>query len=141
MTGIQTHEPRIDLSSLIGTWRLDPSKTTVVDAAFIDTAKDKRDNHLRGKDFFEVERDPTFTYAVTSAALGAGGSISILGTFTAHGQTHPLPTRGSVTSQDGATLAVTVEADVDRSGWGMGWTKMGARVDNHITVVAVFTRP
>ncbi len=90
--------------------------------------------------FFDVERYPAFTYAVTSATLDASGAVSILGTFTAHGQTHALPARGTLTSTDASTITVTVEADLDRSEWGMGWTKMGARLQNHLTAVAVFTR-
>ncbi len=177
MTEMQNPGPGLDLGALVGTWRLDPSATTVqlrtkamwgmatvngslravegggsvgddgavtgtfvIDAASIDTGQAKRDKHLRGPDFFDVERYPTFTYAVTSATLGAGGAVSIVGTFTAHGQTNPLPARGTVTSTDASTISVTVEADLDRSEWGMGWTKMGARLQNHITAVAVFTR-
>jgi polyisoprenoid-binding protein YceI len=177
MTEIQNPGPRIDLGPLVGTWRLDPSATTVrlrtkamwgmatvngtlrategvgtvgedgsmtgtvvIDAASIDTAQAKRDKHLRGPDFFDVERFPLFTYAVTSAALEGGGLVSILGTFTGHGQTHPLTGRGTVTSADASTITLTVEADLDRSEWGMGWTKMGARLQNHLSVAAVFTR-
>ena len=177
MTEIQNPVPGVDLASLIGTWRLDPSTTTVrlrtkamwglatvngsfraiegggtiakdgsvtgtfvIDAASIDTAQAKRDTHLRGKDFFDVEHHPTFTYEVTSATLGTDRRASILGSFTAHGQTHPLPAHGTLTLADATTITLTLEADLDRTEWGMGWTKMGARVDNHITAVAVFTR-
>lgn len=114
--------------------------TLVLDATSIDTAQAKRDKHLRGPDFFDVERFPAFTYSVTSATVSPDGAVSILGMFDAHGQTHPLPARGTVTATDGVRITVTVEAELDRSEWGIGSTKLGARLENDITAVAVFTR-
>ena len=114
--------------------------TLVLDAGSIDTAQKKRDKHLRSADFFDVEKYPTLTYSVTSAQLGADGSVTIAGDLSVRGQTHPLPVSGttSLTGPDKATIRV--EADLDRSQWCIDFTKMGARLDNHLVVEAVFTR-
>jgi polyisoprenoid-binding protein YceI len=115
----------------------------VLDAASIDTAQAKRDKHLRSKDFFDVEQYPTLRYAATSATsarTGADGALAIGGTFTAHGETHPLTLAATVNGVGTDSITITATADLDRSTWGIGWTKMGARLDNHVVVSAVFTR-
>jgi polyisoprenoid-binding protein YceI len=114
--------------------------TLVLDAASVDTKQAKRDKHLRSKDFFDVEHYPTFTYSATAARAGSDGSVTISGTFTVLGQTHPLPVHGVVTTAGADAVTVTAEADLDRSQWGMGWAKMGAGLKNHLVVVATFTR-
>jgi polyisoprenoid-binding protein YceI len=77
---------------------------------------------------------------VTSARVTATGAVTLAGAFTARGQTHPLEVRGQLTGIGTDRITVTGEADLDRSKWGMGWTKMGSRLDNHVIVTAVFTR-
>ena len=44
-----------------------------IDAASLDTNHAERDKHLRGGDFFDVERFPTVTFVSTGFAGGAGG--------------------------------------------------------------------
>ncbi|MCW2522119.1 MAG: YceI family protein [Frankiales bacterium] len=116
------------------------SGTLVIDAASVDTRQAKRDAHLLTKDFFEVEAYPTFTYTATSATLGADGTLRIAGTFTAHGQTHPLEVRATVAADGADSVSVTGRAELDRSQWGLTWTKMGARLHNQVLVTAVFSR-
>jgi polyisoprenoid-binding protein YceI len=114
--------------------------TLVIDAASVNTGQAKRDVHLRSTDFFEVDKYPTFDYAVTSARISPTGEVVLAGAFTAHGQTRALEVRGQVTGLGTDRLTVTGEADIDRSQWGMDWTKMGSKLDNHVTVSAVLTR-
>ena len=116
------------------------SGALVFDAASVDTGQAKRDAHLRTADFFDVAQYPTFEYAVTSATITPTGEATVSGTFTAHGQTRPLQVGGRVAGLGTDRLTVTVEADLDRSEWGIGWTKMGASLKNHVVVTAVFTR-
>jgi polyisoprenoid-binding protein YceI len=66
----------------------DISKSAVdvtIDAASIDTHSEARDKHLRGADFFEVEKFPTITFKSTKVAEVAKGSLEVTGTFTLHG--------------------------------------------------------
>jgi polyisoprenoid-binding protein YceI len=116
------------------------SGTLVIDATSVNTGQAKRDAHLRTADFFDVDKYPTLEYAVTSARISANGDVTLAGAFTAHGQTRALEVRGQITGLGTDRLTITGEADIDRSEWGMGWTKMGSKLDNHVTITAVLTR-
>lgn len=129
----------VEGSGVVGTDG-DVTGTLVVDAASIDSGKPARDKHLRGKDFFEVETYPTFTYTATGATVGADGAITIDGTLTVHGQTHPLPLAATTTRLDADRVTVSAEAEIDRSAWGVTWSKMGAGLHNHVIVTATFAK-
>jgi len=116
------------------------SGTLVIDAASVNTGTAKRDEHLRTKDFFEVETYPTFVYAVSAVKPAADGTLAVSGTFTVHGQTRPLELLATATLSQPDRATVTASADIDRTQWGLNWTKMGARVLNHVIVTAVFTK-
>lgn len=116
------------------------SGTLVIDAASVNTGTAKRDEHLRTKDFFEVDTYPTFVYAVGAVKPAADGTFAVSGTFTVHGQTRPLDLVATATVTAPGRATVTASADIDRTQWGLTWTKMGARVDNHVIVTAVFTK-
>jgi polyisoprenoid-binding protein YceI len=164
-----------DLSTLVGSWTLDPGTTSVefhtkamwvlnvkgtvkavggsgtvdaegafsgslvLDAASIDTGKKKRDEHLRTADFLEVVKYPTVTFTATGGHPVADGKVEVIGSLTVHGRTQPLtvPARVSVTN---GTATVIAEVDVDRSEWGITWSKLGAGLKNHVVVSARFSR-
>jgi polyisoprenoid-binding protein YceI len=113
--------------------------SVVVDAASVDSGKRMRDKHLRGKDFFEVDRYPTFVYTVSAARVAADDAVTFAGTLTVHGQTRPLEVRSTAKPAGPNRLVLTAEADVDRSQWGLTWRK-GASFDNHVVITAAFTR-
>lgn len=59
----------------------------VIDAASLDTKSEKRDEHLRGPDFFNVKQFPRITFVSTSVAVGkAENSLEVTGTLTLHGE-------------------------------------------------------
>jgi polyisoprenoid-binding protein YceI len=116
------------------------SGTLVIDAASVNTGTPKRDEHLRAKDFFEVDKYPTFVYAISAVTPAADGTLAVSGTFTVHGQTRPLDFVATATLTEPDRATVTASADIDRTQWGLTWTKMGARVDNHVIVTAVFIK-
>ena len=163
------------LDALIGSWTLDPSRTTVtfttkamwvlpvhatakvtegsgivgddgsvtgtlvVDAGSIDTKNKKRDEHLRTADFFEVTAYPTIVIDISGATPTPTGAYELAATLTIRDQTRPVTLLGSV-AVDGEVATVTVEADIDRSLWGITWAKLGAGLQNHVVVSACFTK-
>lgn len=131
-------------TALDGSGTVEPDGTVsgrlLIDAASVNTGHPKRDAHLRTADFFDVTKYPTFEYTVASARISPSGEVTLSGTFSAHGQTRALEVRGDITGLGTDRLTVAGEADLDRSEWGMGWTKMGAALGTHVTVVVVLTR-
>ena len=113
--------------------------TLVLDPTTIDTKMKKRDAHLLTADFFDVATYPTFVLNVSGATPKGAGTYELATTFAAHGQERPLTLPAKV-AVDGGVATVTVETDIDRSQWGINWTKLGAGLHNHVTVVARFTK-
>lgn len=72
-----------------GTFTIDGDKSSFsisLDAASIDTGVEKRDDHLRGPDFFNVKQFPKLTFKSTSATA-TGDTLSVPGELTIHGVT------------------------------------------------------
>lgn len=67
------------------------SRTEVrIDAASIDTAHPKADEHLRGSKFLDVERYPALTFSGTGARPTGAGSWTVPGNLTVRDVTLPL---------------------------------------------------
>jgi polyisoprenoid-binding protein YceI len=113
--------------------------TLVIDAASFDTKNAKRDDHLRSEHFFEVAKYPTIVFTATGGHSVGAGLVEITGTLTVHGQTQPMTFRAEV-SGSGNSATVSTVVDIDRGMWGMSWIKMGARLKNHVAIVAHFDR-
>ena len=92
--------------------------SVVIDSASIDTKIAKRDTHLRGPDFFEVEKYPRITFTATNGHLTSAGQAELIGNLEIHGQTRTLTLRADVSST-GASLKFSCEVDIDRRDWGM----------------------
>ena len=80
----------------------DVTKSSVevsIDAASVNTDNEGRDKHLRGADFFDVEKFPAITFKSTSVKEVAKGKLEVAGDFTLHGMTKritfPITTAGS----------------------------------------------
>lgn len=115
------------------------SGTIVLDASSIDTNNKKRDEHLRGSDFFEVSTYPTIEFAVHDATITGDALVTLAGSLSVHGQERPVTVAAKV-QIEGSDAVVTVETDIDRSEWGVSRTDLGASLQNHVLVKAVFTR-
>lgn len=67
----------------------DPSATSInitVDANSVDTHDEKREQHLKGPDFFNVKQHPTITFKSTKVT-GSGKSLKVTGDLTLLGKT------------------------------------------------------
>jgi polyisoprenoid-binding protein YceI len=79
-----------------GDLQLDPknwensSLTITIDAASINTRNDRRDNHLRTADFFDVANSPKITFVSTKVTKVDDKNISIAGDMTIRGVTKPV---------------------------------------------------
>jgi len=66
------------------------SVTAQIDVRSIDTRIKKRDDHLRGGEFFNVEKFPQMTFKSRSVKQTGPQSGDILGDLTMHGVTRPV---------------------------------------------------
>jgi polyisoprenoid-binding protein YceI len=114
--------------------------SAVIDTASIDTKIAKRDTHLRGPDFFDVERYPRMTFTATNGHLTSAGQVGLIGSLEIHGQTRPLTLRAEI-SNVGDSQKFSSEVDIDRRDWGMSH---GARIRSstkiHVDITAYFNR-
>jgi polyisoprenoid-binding protein YceI len=99
-----------------------------VDVNTINTNEPKRDAHLKGPDFFDVEKFPTMTFKSTKV-YKAGGVIKVDGTLTLHGVSKPVTLTleelsGEVKHPMGSIVRGAVaRTRINRKEFGLGWNK------------------
>jgi polyisoprenoid-binding protein YceI len=82
-----------------------------IKTASINTNNERRDNHLRSKDFFAADSLPTITFKSTKVIPGEGNKFKIDGNLTMRGVTRPV-------TLDAEYLG---SGDVGQSGFRAGW--------------------
>lgn len=116
-----------------GTLQFDPenlSKGSVeltIDAATINTDNDKRDQHLRSDDFFDVDQYPEITFTSTRIAE-EGDQWMLYGDLSMHGVTQevaiPFEFHGAGPDPWGGTRAgFSGELTLDRKDYGIEWNQ------------------
>lgn len=100
----------------------------VIQAASIDTNVEKRDNHLRSKEFFDVEKFPTLIFKSTKVTDAAAEGAKLYGDLTIHGATKPvvldLKVHGVGDDPWGNTRAgFTATTTIDRKEFGITWNQ------------------
>ena len=94
-----------------------------IQAKSVDTKIEKRDNHLRSPDFFDVEKYPTITFESTKVEKEADKTF-ITGKFTMHGVTKeirfPFVAKGPIKDPWGNTrIGLVAETSLNRTEYGM----------------------
>ncbi len=110
----------------------DPTKSTVtasIDAHGIDTRNQKRDDHLRSPEFFDVAKYPSLTFTSKKVEKAADGHYRLTGDLTIHGVTKEavLEVEGSPTPmQDpfgNTKLGGSATTNINRKDFGLNWSK------------------
>jgi polyisoprenoid-binding protein YceI len=116
-----------NFSSFSGSYDLKDKKLTAlegtIDVESIDTANEKRDNHLRSEDFFYAEKYPKMTFKMTKFS----GNKAI-GDLTIRGVTKPVTLEvefnGMIEDPWGNTRSsITLEGEINRMDYGLKWNK------------------
>ncbi|NOQ30541.1 MAG: polyisoprenoid-binding protein [Helicobacteraceae bacterium] len=93
-----------------------------IETTSIDTGIEKRDNHLRSADFFNVEKYPEITFIMTKYSAG-----KMYGNLNIHGVTKEIildTTVNGVIQFDGDTrVGFTLEGAIKRSDFDLKWNK------------------
>ncbi|MBB5166733.1 YceI family protein [Mycobacterium sp. AZCC_0083] len=131
-------------SALEGWASVDPNGaltgSAVIDATSIDTKIAKRDTHLRGPDFFDVETYPRMVFTATTGKLTSAGQFELIGDLEILGQTRPLTLRAEI-SNTGGSLKFSSEVDIDRRDWGMSYAaQIRSSTKIHVDITAYFNR-
>ena len=120
----------------------DWSVEAVIDMATVYTNDDKRDEHLRSPDFFDVETHAEMTFRSTGVRAD-GDDYVLMGELTLMGVTRSveleLEPNGEITDPWGNHRAgFTAEGKLDRRDFGMSWNKTmdkgGIVVGNGISI-------
>jgi polyisoprenoid-binding protein YceI len=112
-----------------GTLTYDPDTHTgsvkaTIDAASVNTGFGKRDEHLRSKEFFNVEKFPTLAFSADNFKLEADKPATVTGSLTLLGVTKPVslsvqPTQCAKRMGKDFVCGAVVTGVIKRSDWGM----------------------
>ncbi|KQQ90727.1 YceI family protein [Pseudarthrobacter sp. SL88] len=99
-------------------------RATVATASF-DSGDANRDGHVKGEDFFDVEKYPEMTFRGTSIT-GDGEDYTLTGDLTIKGVTQPVELEveftGVAVDPFGATRAgFSAETEISRKAFGLTW--------------------
>ena len=140
-----------------GSLEYDPANPTAasvkvdIDPASINTKTEKRDNHLRSADFFDVVKYPTMSFVSTKVTKGEGNKLTVEGNLTMHGVTKPVTLAvtflGSGPALGGQRAGFEATTKINRLDYGVSWNKtvdngmmLGDEVDINIGIEA-YTPP
>lgn len=128
------------------------SVNAVIKAASIDTGIERRDNHLRTADFFDVEKNPEITFKSSRIEKKGKGFIAH-GTFTLRGVSKEMAlpfTINGVTRDEKTgktTLGVTARTTINRKDYGVSWTRadnptfLGDMIEIELNIITRATTP
>jgi polyisoprenoid-binding protein YceI len=124
----------------------DVTRSTVtvdIDVASIDTSDAKRDEHLRGEDFFDAKKFPKMTFRSTRV-VKAGDRLQVTGDLTIRGVTRPVvldvdPLSAEIKDPWGGTRrGAHATTKINRRDFGLTWNKAleagGVAVGEDVTI-------
>jgi polyisoprenoid-binding protein YceI len=125
----------------------DVTRSTVhieIDATSISTGNDKRDEHLRSPDFFDVAHFPKLVFDSTHVERKAPDLLSVAGNLTIKNVTRPVVLNVSGLSGEvkdpwgGTRRGATATTKISRKDFGLNWNKAletgGVVVGDEVTI-------
>jgi polyisoprenoid-binding protein YceI len=96
-----------------------------VRAASVHTRSEKRDEHLRAPDFFDVENHPEIVFRATGLEPNWDG-LRVTGDLTIKGITHPIELQAEVTGAGpdpwgGERVGLAAYGEIDRRDFDLNW--------------------
>ena len=103
---------------------------------------ERRDDHLRGRDFLNVRRNPVIVFEATGYTPGSIGDSGVLtGNLTLLGNTHPVELEVTINKQARypfghrrETLGISARTTILRSLWGMDYGVADDLVGDEVTL-------
>jgi polyisoprenoid-binding protein YceI len=100
-----------------------------IDAASVSTDHAKRDEHLRGPDFFDVAKYPTITFVSKKVVKDSPDRLKVIGDLTIHGITKEItvdvegPTPEVKDPWGGFRRGATATTRINRKDFGLTWNR------------------
>jgi polyisoprenoid-binding protein YceI len=100
-----------------------------IDTTSINTNVQKRDEHLRSAEFFDVAKYPTMTFVSKKVAKAGKDKLKVTGDLTLHGITKEVvlnvegPTRESKDPWGNIRRGATASTKINRKDFGLTWNK------------------
>jgi polyisoprenoid-binding protein YceI len=113
----------MDPADVAGTLKL----RATLQATSVDTGNEKRDNHLRSADFFEVEKHPEIRFQSTGVTAKDDGTFAVQGDLTIKGVTKATTLRAEVIGSGSnpftgmPMVGLGVTGKIDRKDFGILW--------------------
>jgi polyisoprenoid-binding protein YceI len=104
-----------------------------IDAKGINTNNQKRDDHLKSPDFFDVEKNPTVTFKSTKIEKISDSKLKFTGDLTMHGVTKPVSFEAELSPEVDHPMAEMMKMPglkaraasgsltLNREDWGLTW--------------------
>jgi polyisoprenoid-binding protein YceI len=121
-----------------------------IDAASIDTGTEQRDNHLRGADFFDVEKFPELRFKSKRVEPVGTERLRVIGDLTIRDTTREVVLEAESTGRGkdpwgNERLGFAAKTAIDRKDFGLHWNQLleaggvlvGDRVEIELDVQAV----
>ena len=101
--------------------------SATIKVASVDTANEKRDDHLRNEDFFDAPQFPTITF-VTTRVEGTLPNLTLVGDLTIKGVTKevsiPVEVGGPIANPWGQiVIGLSGGTTINRQDFGLTWSK------------------
>lgn len=102
------------------------SVEVTLDANSISTGDENRDAHLRGADFFDVEKHPALTFKSTRVETKDGETGKVYGDLTINGTTRPVVIDADFLGEikdpwGNDRVAFSGTTRINREDWGLTW--------------------
>jgi polyisoprenoid-binding protein YceI len=117
-----------DFSGTINFDKAKPEASSVefrIKATSIDTGIQKRDDHLRSPDFFDVATHPEIVFKSTKVVAKGGNKFDVTGDFTLHGVTKsitlPVTFLGEQKFGKGVKAGFETSLTINRKDYGLNW--------------------
>lgn len=114
-----------------------------VKVASIDTRIQKRDDHLRSPDFFDVVKYPAITFKSGSVSPGAGNTFTVTGELKIRDVVKQVELDGELTGPvkdpwGNQRMGIVLRGRIDRNDFGVSYNKVletgGLLIDNEVNV-------
>lgn len=110
----------------IGETPEESSVEVTINAASIDSDDEKRDAHLRGEDFLDVEKYPTLRFRSTDVEVIDDERLRVTGDLTILDTTRPVTLDATFDGEfadpwGNQRVGFSATAEIDREAWGLTW--------------------